>query len=229
RCGFRAITHQRWAELRDEYLAYRDVLIARLNARPEPEITARSSSRITPKTREGKAEKGAQPQLSNELASVATNHVGPTQSDYPQGCLVFVRNVHPGTNKTTLKKVLSLPFTKKHHDGSEIDYVDWTKGLDSCYVRLSGPEHADRMVHYFTKYVQCQREPSDDEITQFVTPEMFKKRITAKLVKGEREEIYWRNVPQKIKQASLAKSRNTGDSLPQAEEAKPPRKRLRKM
>ncbi|KAG9045813.1 hypothetical protein FS837_005603 [Tulasnella sp. UAMH 9824] len=152
RCGFRAITRQRWTELRDEYLAYRDVLIAKLNARPEP----------------------------------------------------------------------------KHHDGSEIDYVDWTKGLDSCYVRLSSPEHADRMVHYFTKYVQCQVEPLDGEITQSVTPKMFKNRITAKLVKGEREEIYWRNVPQKIKRAAFAKNRDTEESLPQAEEAKPPRKRRKK-
>lgn len=79
------------------------------------------------------------------------------------------------------------------------------------------------MVHYFSKYVQCQREPSDHEITRFVTPEMFKKRIAAELVGGEREIIYWRNVPQKIKQDALAK--NTEENLPQAEEAKPPRKR----
>ncbi|KAG8932087.1 hypothetical protein FRC01_000272 [Tulasnella sp. 417] len=228
RCGFRAITHRRWTELRDEYLAYRDVLIARLNARPEPEITTRSSLRIAPDKNKVKSDKGAQPQLSNESATVATNSIGPTRSDYPQGCLVFVRNIHPGTKKTTLKKVLSLPFTKKRHDGSEIDYIDWEKGLDSCYVRLSSCDHADRMVHYFTKYVQCQSEPLDDEITQSVTPDMFQKRITAKLVKGEREEIYWRKVPQKIKQVALDKSWNTEENLPQAEEAKPPRKRRKK-
>lgn len=81
------------------------------------------------------------------------------------------------------------------------------------------------MVHYFSKYVQCQHEPSDHEVTRFVTPDMFKKRIAAELVEGEREIIYWRNVPQKIKQDALAKNRDTEQNLPQAEEAKPPRKR----
>lgn len=124
---------QRWTELKDEYLAHRDVLIAKLNARSKPEIAASSSSRILPNTNTGPA----QPQLPGEVAWAATNNIGPTQrEDYPRGCVVFVRNVHPGTNKTTLKKILCLPFAKKRYDGSEIDYVDWTRGLDSVSIHV---------------------------------------------------------------------------------------------
>jgi xRRM domain len=49
---------------------------------------------------------------------------------FPFGCLVFVRNVHPGTNKTTLRKFFGQAFPGDE-GGNCIDYVDFQKGLDN--------------------------------------------------------------------------------------------------
>lgn len=69
-----------------------------------------------------------------------TEHNNPSSSDkiqcnFPRGCLVFVRNIHPETNKTTLKALLSQAFGDDP-SGQELNYVDYTKGLDT--VRISG-------------------------------------------------------------------------------------------
>ena len=50
---------------------------------------------------------------------------------YPPDCLVFVRNLHPDTNKTTLKVLFSQAFPSGDREKGLIDYVDFTKGLDT--------------------------------------------------------------------------------------------------
>ena len=59
---------------------------------------------------------------------------------FPPGCLVFVRNVHPETNKTTLKTLFSAhAFGRDSSAASSssavaIDYVDYNKGMTSVSV-----------------------------------------------------------------------------------------------
>jgi xRRM domain len=48
---------------------------------------------------------------------------------YPVGCLIFVKNLDPGTNKTVLRSLLASPFQAE--SPGCIDYVDYTKGLGS--------------------------------------------------------------------------------------------------
>jgi xRRM domain len=65
-------------------------------------------------------------------------------SAYPPGCLVFIRNVHPETNKTTLRNLFLHAREetvesgdsggKKDEDG--IDYLDYTKGMDCVCLFL---------------------------------------------------------------------------------------------
>ena len=61
-------------------------------------------------------------------------------STYPPGCLVFLRNVHPETNKTTLRglflharRPIGIEVGKKDDDDG-LDYLDYTKGMDSVCV-----------------------------------------------------------------------------------------------
>lgn len=59
---------------------------------------------------------------------------------FPQNCLVFVRNIHPDTNKTALRTLFGKPLILSK---GVVDYVDFSKGLDTvglfkqCYDMLS--------------------------------------------------------------------------------------------
>jgi hypothetical protein len=60
---------------------------------------------------------------------------------YPVGCLVFVKNLNQDTNKTVLRSLLASAFSTESPDC--IDYVDYTKGLDSVSQRaLETPKTA---------------------------------------------------------------------------------------
>lgn len=115
--GFRTISKARWEELRDEYLAYRQELLQQIAT--EEEAVAQISVPSQPSTSERR--EAAPPAA---IPPVQT-HV---HSNYPIGCLVFVRNVQPETNKTTLRSL----FTSAVGGGQEmLDYVDYNKGMDS--------------------------------------------------------------------------------------------------
>jgi xRRM domain len=60
---------------------------------------------------------------------------------YPHGCLAFIKNVHPETNKTTLKELLSAAFRQDGEaaTGQEVDYVDYLKGIDSVRPSIFAP------------------------------------------------------------------------------------------
>jgi hypothetical protein len=116
RFGFRAMHKARWDELKDEYLAYRQQLL--------DEIAASEDGASVPA-----ADRNHSPERSIHNSSLQSN----TSSLYPHGCLIYVRNVHPETNKTTLRTL----FTSAVGGSPEIlDYVDFTKGMDSvkCFV-----------------------------------------------------------------------------------------------
>ena len=72
-------------------------------------------------------------------------HTTPS-SPYPLDCLVFVRTIHPGTNKTTLKSLFSQAFQDQDRSGqgherahtpttAGPDYVDFRKGTDTVRVQ----------------------------------------------------------------------------------------------
>ena len=48
---------------------------------------------------------------------------------YPAGCLVFVKNLSPDTNKAVLRSLLASAFSDD--SSGYIDYVDYTRGLAS--------------------------------------------------------------------------------------------------
>lgn len=59
-------------------------------------------------------------------------------SAYPPGCLVFIRHVHPDTNKTALRNLfLHIREEGGNSDEDGIDYLDYTKGMDCVCVPSS--------------------------------------------------------------------------------------------
>jgi hypothetical protein len=62
----------------------------------------------------------------------ATNPGIPSlDAHFPQGCLILVRNVHPRTNKSTLKALLGNVLVGRELAADGVDYVDYTKGMDT--------------------------------------------------------------------------------------------------
>ena len=124
RNGFRTIRKKAWEDLRAEYLLYRQRLIDEINtiqdAQEKPPLpTATTSIAKRKYTSEDSNQEVPQDTRPN-LPQLHPN------SPYPPGCLVFARNLHPETNKTTLKHLFSK-------FGPGLDYVDYTKGIDSVW------------------------------------------------------------------------------------------------
>lgn len=134
--GLRTVSKARWDALNEEYLLYKQSLVDEI---------AHAHTEMHDHPSQGAAETQAQAQAQNEQQQ---EHGGeprtwrrtmPTSS-YPFDCLVFVRNVHPDANKTTLKTLFGqafqdappLPQPRPQLGGAAgLDYVDFNKGMDT--------------------------------------------------------------------------------------------------
>ncbi|KAF7364029.1 RRM-3 domain-containing protein [Mycena sanguinolenta] len=97
------------------------------------------------------------------------------------------------TNKTTLRNF----FAKGVDVNEAIDYVDFNKGVDSCYLRLTTAVHAKKLVEHFTQNRTIHASGLDDSGSRS-DGKGSAKPVDAELVLGKREEVYWEKVPQKV-------------------------------
>ncbi|SJL02608.1 uncharacterized protein ARMOST_05939 [Armillaria ostoyae] len=185
--GFRALSKTRWDEMKDEYLAYRARLVKEIVSY-EDEMAAHAAT---------KRRRSPSPAILSVPDTVETTLT--SSSLFPPNCLVFVRNLHCETNKTTLRALFSKAFTSLP-DG--LDYVDFTKGMDSCYLRVATPEHARALTDYFTQAKMAQTDGLDSEGSR----DAETKAITMETMGGRREEIYWEKVPPKVRREAVDKA-----------------------
>lgn len=124
----RALSRARWEQLQDEYVAYRADLLSKTAASSVvhrvPHAFSPSRADVKPDTKADKT-----PTRGDAVQPIDLDPSAP----YPPNCLVFVRNVHPETNKTTLRALFSAALSEGGEDlpPDGIDYVDFTKGLDA--------------------------------------------------------------------------------------------------
>ncbi|KAF7295696.1 RRM-3 domain-containing protein [Mycena indigotica] len=183
RFGFRACSKTIWEGLNAEYLRYQQQLAHPTRFAPKQHDIDRDEPRIPTSS----------PSLSITLPS------------YPPNCLVFIRNLDHGTNKTALRVLFSTALGYDAGTVDEaIDYVDYTKGVDSCHVRLTSPLHANALVKFYTDAAGA---------------------IKAELITGTREEVYWERVPEKVRQQAVM--RLVGGSGTETEEREPKRRKKR--
>ncbi|KAF7789463.1 hypothetical protein EIP86_000408 [Pleurotus ostreatoroseus] len=128
--GFRVLEKAAWQRLNKEYIAYRQRLL--------DEITREESAAQVEYTTSTAAD---EPKTSQATQEDPTPSMDPN-APFPQNCLVFVRNVHPETNKTTLRKLLSRAFEASGTENfsEAIDYVDFNKGMTSvgiCFLTIT--------------------------------------------------------------------------------------------
>lgn len=143
--GLRVCTKIRWGKLREEYIAYGQRLANELgreqdesrNKGKEPlqQLQVESNSNVEankegPPIGVSKQDEPKPPQGKkrphSEIEATAIVKYG-----FPAGCILFVRDVHYATNKTTLKKLFSRPWQSKTNN---LAYVDYAKNMDG--VRL---------------------------------------------------------------------------------------------
>jgi hypothetical protein len=118
--GLRCLSKQDWDRLKDEYLAYRERLLAEMERASRPPVPLTVPERLISAERDD----GGRPD-SDDL---------PAEASFPPGCLLFVRNVHPQTNRTTLRTLLTKALGSQDIPTDAIDYVDYTKGMDTVSV-----------------------------------------------------------------------------------------------
>ena len=115
KAGFRALSKEPWDKLQAEYAEYRESLLRRIaagEATPTPDNIKC--------TQHGSAPTAQPPQPVPE----------PQSQSFPAGCVLFAWHVPADTNKTTLRTCFSALLA----DPGALDYVDYTKGLDSVRV-----------------------------------------------------------------------------------------------
>ncbi|KAF8205505.1 hypothetical protein K438DRAFT_1578962 [Mycena galopus ATCC 62051] len=188
--GFRTLSKARWDELNAEYLNYRTTLLADIPAVENVDVPA-------PPPLQDK------PELKPRALPVEVAPVG--NMSYPQSCLVFVRNIHPETNKTTLRNF----FAKAVDVNEAIDYVDFNKGMDSCYLRLTTAAHAKQLVEHFTQKPTIHANGLDDSGCRS-NGNGTAKPVDTELVLGKKEEVYWEKVPTKVCLQAVQKALGLG-------------------
>lgn len=191
--GFRTLPKARWDKLNEEYLAYRQKLINELANANDPPDFLHDSDVL-----------GAAPEdiLEDNVPTPPTNSTT-MYSPYPFGCLVFVRNLHLETNKTTLRTLFTTAFESSPVDPAGIDYIDFSKGMDSCYLRLASPEHGRVLVDRFSSQPVVQSHGLDD---MGKTPGASQKAIAMEIIEGKKEEVYWEKVPEKVRRQAVEKA-----------------------
>jgi hypothetical protein len=164
--GLRICSKARWEGLKAEYLLYRQQLVEEINRYQDEEDTRCRDSK-------GKTVVDAQHSSNSETASVAVagskletivaqedSRPGlHADSRYPSGCLVFVRHVHPGTNKTTLRSLFKRAWKGDGASEDCVDYIDYSKNMDSVKVSspLSISRHSLSIVLYPFQHASSRR------------------------------------------------------------------------
>lgn len=124
--GFRALPKARWDALKEEYLAHRQRLLDRI-AQPGPEPEAEP---VDPSYEVDSYHGRDRDQGWGNREHTAHEHADP-DAPFPPGCLVYVRGVHPETNRTTLKAL----FAGRGFGPDALDYVDYSKGMGTVRTR----------------------------------------------------------------------------------------------
>lgn len=135
--GLRALEKSAWEKLKEEYLAYHQRLVDEINSVQDID-SSKDIVQVHPTVlskRNHEQIEGVPQNLVKEAASTGPLAVIDLTSPYPFNCLVFVKHIHPETNKTTLRSFFIAPFKNLLSKGElvtdGVDYVDFGKGMDS--------------------------------------------------------------------------------------------------
>ncbi|KAL5636411.1 hypothetical protein ACGC1H_000394 [Rhizoctonia solani] len=183
-CGFRSLSKSQWDKLKAEYLEHQARVLKQAPRRPKTDRTPITDTLNPPV-----------PAPVSQPSQAPTPRPASRPPAFPPGILVFVKRLHPETNKTTLKTL----FGRGAPNG--VEYIDFQKGIDSAHVRLRTPEDAMRLANYFSEQKFVQKDGLDD-----AGQETEANPIEAEVVLGTREANYWAKVPEKVRMEAVVKA-----------------------
>jgi hypothetical protein len=192
-----------------EYLVYRQQLVEEINAFQDSSASKSATIHTTTTASNEPVTTRMEPSLKvQKQPKVPTgssqNKVITLSSPYPYGCLLFIKNIHHETNKTTLKVFFGKALANA---SGGIDYVDFNKGMDTCYLRVSTPPSAQLLSDQFTSNVIVQTNGLDDTGSSILSSKQKDvKPIVVEVVSGRREEMYWQKVPERISRGAVEKA-----------------------
>lgn len=224
-----------WNKLRASYLAYQRAL----NAIQEPPSTYsrdrpshytesdrsksyHDSSRISDHWSNHRLAQEEEPVISvkdldwksarNETYAKESAEIAKAESTFPEGTVCFVRNLHLGTNKTTLKSLFNdvIETLGGIPKKDQVSYVDYESGLDSvclvvttihrltaaqAHVRFSTPGAAVAVKMYFQGRGAIMSNNDMDAVSKLSKSAEDGKPIDVEILEGQKEAIYWQKVP----------------------------------
>ncbi|CAE6533749.1 unnamed protein product [Rhizoctonia solani] len=183
-CGFRSLSKSQWDKLKAEYLEHQSRVLKQAPRHPKVDKVPATSTENLPA-----------PVPAQQPGQISAPRPTPHPPPFPPGILVFIKRLHPETNKTTLKTL----FGRGAPNG--VEYIDFQKGIDSAHVRLQTPADATLLTNYFSEHKLAQKDGLDD-----TGQESDANPIEAEVVLGAREVNYWAKVPEKVRMEAVAKA-----------------------
>lgn len=201
KAGFRTLSMEHWETLQAEYVEYRDALLGRVAASSSASASCSAALAAPISTAPGD-------NFTDASAEARLQHASEALLNFPPGCVIFARHVPQDTNKTALRARFSALLADS--STTALDYVDYTKGLDTvrlplcprqrfmmsvfeqCYLRLTTRDHALSLLKQFK--FKCRKGDAEED------------KIMLELLDGRREEMYWEGVPDKVRALAVQRA-----------------------
>ncbi|ORZ21347.1 hypothetical protein BCR42DRAFT_488438 [Absidia repens] len=176
--GLKVMTKNMWNKYQDEYLIHKRMASEHIT---QLWRDYNDEERLTNQ----KVESSTAP-LRNTVHS--TKKIEDSTMAYPKNVIIFVRNIHPKSSKTTIRKLLE-------QSGAATAFVKHKKGLDSCHVRMASPEDTEKVSQYFGTHHLIQDSGIDSQGTVIDASTGASSAISVRAISGKEEEIYWKDDP----------------------------------
>ncbi|KAA8908648.1 hypothetical protein FN846DRAFT_906074 [Sphaerosporella brunnea] len=157
-----------------------------------------------------------------EREEQAVPAAAPQKHTFEPGLIVHIMNLHTGVNKPSissfimrsvdryLRKREKRKAAKSGEDEGEalhkvqINYIDYKKGRDSCYIRQAAREDSELIIAALKKRQRAMTEGDDRKGRK--VKEGF---VVGRLLEGEEETLYWQTV-QSSENAKKGKKKGKG-------------------
>ncbi|GAA5918930.1 hypothetical protein JCM5296_003834 [Sporobolomyces johnsonii] len=166
-----------------------------------------------------RTKRASSPSLSHRLKRIRTPSPGlnldsdaalDVQGAFPEGCVVWVRNVHEKSSKTSLKALFGrLLEGLQEGSGKGVEFVDYEKGLETCYIRFSSSPLALLTSTHLSTTPTLHLAPTSLAPVSSLSPNSrseaesaLRRPIAVERLTGESERRYWASLPEATRRAA---------------------------